>query len=52
MQKEEENKPFYKNYAVLSVIAALAFTGLVYLAFGPKATLFFLVEALFSIFYL
>lgn len=52
MQKEEEKKPFYANYAVLSVVASLVFTYFVYLAFGPKATVFFLVEALFSIFYL
>jgi hypothetical protein len=51
MQKEL-NKPIYANYAVLSVLGAIAFTLLIYFFYGPKVTLFFLCEALFSIVYL
>lgn len=52
MQKYEENKPFYLNYAVLSVAASIAFTMGVYCYFGTQATILFLVEALGSIIYL
>ena len=52
MQKYEENKPFYLNYAVLSVAASIAFTIGVYCYFGTQATILFLVEALGSIIYL
>lgn len=52
MEKEEEKKPFYANCAVLSVVASIVFTLFVYLGFGPKATAFFVFEALFSVFYL
>lgn len=51
MQKEL-NKPFYANYAVLSVAGAVAFTFFIYLLYGPSVTIFFVCEALFSIFYL
>lgn len=40
------------NYAVLSVVWAIVFTGLVYVGFGPKATLFFLAQGFLSIFFL
>ncbi len=51
MQKEL-NKPFYLNYAVLSVVASVAFTSLIYYVFGMQTTIFFLLEAYLSIFYL
>ena len=52
MQRDEENKPFYLNYAVLSIASGFGFTALVYLLFGTQATVLFLIEAFFSIFYL
>ena len=52
MQKEEEKKPFYLNYAVLSIVGAFAFTAAIYYIFGPQATIFFLIEAFGTIFYL
>lgn len=51
MQKEL-NKPFFLNYAVLSVVGAIAFTLFIYLLYDVRVTLFFLFEALFSIVYL
>jgi len=52
MQRDEENKPFYLNYAVLSVVEAIAFTCLVYYFWNLQATLLFLAEAIYSIVYL
>ena len=51
MQKEE-GKPVFLNYAVLSLVWSFVFTSLVYVGFGPKATLFFVAQALLSIFFL
>ena len=43
MQKYEEKKPFYLNYAVLSVVAAVLFTFGIYYCYGTQATILFLV---------
>ena len=51
MQKDL-NKHFYLNYAVLSVVASVAFTSLIYYMFGMQTTVFFLLEAFLSVFYL
>lgn len=51
MQKEA-GKSFLGNYAILSPIWCFAFTALIYCRFGLQATIFFLVQALLSIFYL
>ena len=51
MQKEE-GKPFFLNYAVLSIAGAIGFSLLVLYFYNLKATIFFILEALFSIIYL
>ena len=51
MQKEKE-KSFFTNYAVLSVVWAVVFTGLIFIGFGWQATVFFVLQAAFSIFFL
>ncbi len=40
--EKEANKSFFTNYAVLSVVGAIAFTALIYGVFGTRVTLFFL----------
>lgn len=50
--EKEINKPIYLNYAILSVIGSIIFTTVIYLGFGLQATVLFVIEALFSIFYL
>lgn len=51
MQKEE-GKSFFTNYAILSIAWSVTFTSLIFLGFGAKATVFFLVQGLLSIFFL
>lgn len=51
MQKEL-SKPFYLNYAVLNIVASAAFTSLIYYLFGMQTTIFFLLEAFLSVFFL
>lgn len=43
MQRDDEKKPFYLNYAVLSIAEALAFTAVIYYFYGLQATILFLV---------
>ena len=50
--QEDKGKRFYENYAVLSILWSIVFTGIIYIIFGGKATLFFVLQALFSIFLL
>ena len=52
MQKDTENRPFFLNYAVLSVIGAIVFILGVYYFYNLKAAIFFIFEAYLSIFYL
>ena len=52
MQRDIDHKPFYLNYAVLSVAGGIAFTGLIFYFYNIQATVLFLIEALFSIVYL
>jgi alkane 1-monooxygenase len=49
--EKEVNKSFFTNYAVLSVVGAIAFTILIHSIYGTRVTLFFLFEAIFSIVY-
>lgn len=50
--EQEQGKPLYLNCAVLSVVAAIGFTGGVFYFYNLQATLLFLIEAFLSIFYL
>lgn len=52
MQKEEENKPFYTNYAVLSVLSAVLFTLGIYYIYNIQATILFLITQFGGIVYL
>ena len=52
MQRDDEKKPFYLNYAVLSVVEAIVFPCLVYYFWNMQAAVLFLVEAIYSIVYL
>ena len=52
MQRDEEKKPFYLNYAVLSIVEASAFSCMVYYFWNMQATILFLLEACFSVVYL
>ena len=52
MQKDTENRPFFLNYAVLSVIGAIVFTLGVYYFYSLQTTIFFVLEAHLSIFIL
>jgi len=49
---EEEIKPFYANYAVLSILASILFTSLIFKIYGIQAGIFFVANAFGSIFYL
>ena len=48
----EEEKPIYLNYAVLSIVWSVVFSSIVYGFFGLQATIFFLVQAYLSVFFL
>jgi alkane 1-monooxygenase len=52
MEKNEAKKPFYANYSVLSIVASILFTLLMFKVYGVQGGLFFLLEAAGSIFYL
>lgn len=52
MESKEAKKPFFLNYAVLSVAAAIAFSAAVFWAYGFQTLVFFLLEAYLSVFYL
>jgi alkane 1-monooxygenase len=52
MESKEAKKPFFLNYAVLSVAAAIVFSAAVFYAYGFQTFVFFLLEAYLSIFYL
>lgn len=51
MQRDQDNKPFYLNYAVLSVAGAFAFTAAIYYFYGMQTTILFLIEVFGSICY-
>lgn len=51
MQKEEK-RPIYLNYAVLSVLASVLFTGVIFSFYGIQGGILFLISAFGSIFYL
>lgn len=48
----QEKKPFYSNFAVLSLIASAMFTTVIFKVYGVQTGVLFLVEAFGSIFYL
>lgn len=50
--EKEKNKPFYLNYAVLSVICSALFISLMFKVYGIQGGLLYLVIAFGSIFYL
>lgn len=50
--QEKLQKPFYLNYAVLSVVGSSIFTLLIYLHFGTQATILFVLQAFLSVFYM
>jgi hypothetical protein len=52
MQKDTDDKPFFLNYAVLGVIASIAFIFAIYHFYNLQATIFFVLEAFLSVFYL
>jgi len=39
----QEKKPFYANYAVLSIVASILFTLLMFKVYGSKAGILFLI---------
>lgn len=52
MEKDKEQKPFYMNFAVVSVAASVLLVILIYWAFNLQTAAFFVVEAHLSIFFL
>lgn len=52
MEKLEQKKPFYQNYAVLSLLCSIIFTSLIYKFYGLQGCILYLCESLGSIFYL
>ena len=48
----EAKKPFYMNCAVLSVLSAIIFCGLVWRIYGTQAFILYLISALGAIAYL
>ena len=50
--EKQEKKPFFANYAVLSVVASILFTMLMFKIYGTQAGVLFVIEAFGSIFYL
>lgn len=50
--EKQEKKPFFANYAVLSVVASILFTMLMFKIYGAQAGVLFLIEAFGSVFYL
>lgn len=48
----DEKKRFYENYAVLSVLAAIIFTTMIFSIYGMQGGILFLLESIGSIFYL
>jgi alkane 1-monooxygenase len=50
MQKDIEKKPFFLNWAVLSVVGAIAFTSWVYYLYNLQTAIFFVLQALLAIF--
>jgi hypothetical protein len=50
--EKQEKKPFFANYAVLSAVASILFTILMFKIYGTQAGVLFIAEALGSIFYL
>ena len=43
MQRDVDQKPFYLNYAVLSIAGAFAFTGLIFYFYSMQTTVLFLI---------
>ena len=50
--EKAEKKPFIANYCVLSILASILFTLLIFKIYGMQAGILFLIEAFGSIFYL
>jgi alkane 1-monooxygenase len=50
MQKDIDKKPFFLNWAVLSVAGAIAFTLGIYYCYNLQTTIFFVLQALLAIF--
>lgn len=50
--EKEAKKPFYQNYAVLSLVASALFVSLIFKIYGRQAGIFYLIEAIGSVFYL
>ena len=48
----EAKKPIYMNCAVLSVLSAVAFSGLIWKIYGTQGFILYLISALGSIAYL
>lgn len=42
MQKYEEKKPFYKNYAILSLVCSIIFTSFIFKFFGIQGGIIYL----------
>ena len=52
MQRDIDHKPFFLNYAVLSIAGAIVFTIFIFYFYNLQGTIFFIGQALFSIVYL
>jgi alkane 1-monooxygenase len=52
MQKDNDHKPFFLNYAVLSIVASIGFIFAIYHFYSLQTTILFILEAFLSIFYL
>jgi hypothetical protein len=48
----EQKKNIFKNYAVLSLVASLLFTSIIFKVYGIKGGVLYLISAFGSIFYL
>ena len=48
----KEKKKFYENYAILSILASIMFTSMIFKVYGTQGGILFLCEAFGSIFYL
>lgn len=42
MQRDDEKKPFYLNYSVLSIVASIVFTFFIYYNYSFQTMVFFL----------
>jgi alkane 1-monooxygenase len=52
LERDNEKKRFWTNYAVLSVVASVTFTGFIFYMYNLQATVLFLIQTYLAIFFL